>query len=234
MDKILGAIGLSLILRIFCGIFFLVGFATDKDDQIGNIKQQFITCFSSSSTLGASLFIGFVIYCTYRAILYPILEFLFNCSEIIELRREYGLISNNSINLMFARWARADKWNPELQFSKHLGSWADYTHFLYTSGIALIAGKTISTRSCYNTHILWLAVLLIVGGVISDWRLHRIQDIISTNSGAGNAENINAPERNCFFITLKALVGIVLYAAIPVSILTLAVIKAIELLCLRL
>ena len=180
MDTLLKSFGIGFFLRsILSGAFFMLSYGTASG--LYPIKPQEV---SVPLIVTISVFAGATVYCLHRAMFYPAIEWFFDTNYAGQLRLRSPLIATHTIIRILNRW----NWSStETEHDKtlftHTSAWADTTHFLYTSALAVALG---SLSACViqakwlpvNIPLVLLVILLFIGALISDWRLHCFHDHI--------------------------------------------------------
>ncbi len=127
------------------------------------------------------------------ALVYPVIEHLFNTECASRLRKRFPLISKRSIEVLQSLWlVGAERGKEGEAVVRHISVWADYTHMLYVSASCIVYGSV--ARSFADTQsygiswpLLIMALTLVTGGLISNWRLHVIRENIWPNIPTGGA-----------------------------------------------
>jgi hypothetical protein len=183
MDAILKSFSISFLLRsTLSGAFFVLSLWVATGLCLQEEQRASITLI-----IGIAIFAGATVYSCHRAVVYPLLEWFFDSKSAESLRRRCPLIATHSIERMIERWgwsSSADDINNTIY--AHTSTWADYTHFLYASSLAvilggvtgcMIAGSLLSP----NFPLVLLIGLLFLVAFVSDWRLHSLHDYLFTN-----------------------------------------------------
>jgi len=95
----------------------------------------------------------------------------------------WTLISQNTIVNLVERWDRRAKGGKEKRFREEQFSiWADYIHLQYTSSLCIFFGSwsAIIANNHWIGSMNWpmflLAILLFLGGFISNWRSRSVEE----------------------------------------------------------
>jgi hypothetical protein len=122
------------------------------------------------------------------SILYPCLEFFYNSSRAKVLREKLPFIGDSTIRVLQQQWNRpAESGKLMQEYSKHFSVWADYAYLQYASSVAIITGSLAHVIVVGGEHVVhWpltlLCCLLVVAGLMSDWRLHRVREYLGVHS----------------------------------------------------
>jgi len=178
MEKFLGSFSLSLLLRsVFSGAFFTLSYCIAKYGFIGLEAKGIV------EELPLSLVAGVSIYGLHRSVVFPIIEWALNTGQSDKLRKCCPLISRKSKAAILKRWGRWAKTRDEyaVKFAEHVCNWADYAHFQYSSALCIVLGS-VAGKLCskgpveFCWPLFWLTFLFFAAGLISDWRLHAIEN----------------------------------------------------------
>jgi hypothetical protein len=192
MDAILKSFSISFLLRsFFAGVFFVFSYRVAEEGLKNALEINSKDIFSIG--LPFALVAGVTVYGIHRSLIYPIIEWFFNCTKnvrqkertmwIKEKKFRWTLISQNTIDNLVERWDRRAKEGEEKRFREEQNSiWADYIHLQYTSSLCIFFGSwsaIIANDHCIgsiNWPMFLLAVLLFVGGFISNWRSRSVEE----------------------------------------------------------
>lgn len=190
MDAILKSFSISFLLRsFFAGIFFVLSYQVAEQGLKNALEINGKDIFSVG--LPFALVAGVTVYGIHRSLIYPIIEWLFNCTKkfrekqrkILKKEFRWTLISQDTIDNLVERWDRRAKEGKEEHFREEQFSiWADYIHLQYTSSLCIFFGSwsAIIADSHWIGSINWpmflLAILLFVGGFISNWRSRSVEE----------------------------------------------------------
>lgn len=183
MEPLLKSFSLGFLLRsVFAGAFFVIAY------QIAAEGTQAVLHIDSPGLLAAafpiSLFSGVIIYGLHRALLYPFVEYVFHTSAGKKTREQFPLISNATVDALLDIWgmgAEVDKKTQE--YARKTSEWADFTHLHYASALCIGAGaaaRVIIVPGNYRPYwpLILLFFVLLVAGLVSDWRLKRVRERI--------------------------------------------------------
>lgn len=186
MDALLRALQLGFIMRsLFAGVFFVIAY---RAARIGFTPLFTPTADGIFTTgLPVAVFVGVGAYVMHRALVYPVIEHLFNTPCASRLRQRFPLISKCSIEVLQSLWfVGAEQGKEGEAVVRHITVWADYTHMLYVSASCVVYGSV--ARSLTDTQnyglscpLLTLTLVLVTGGLVSNWRLHVIRENIWPN-----------------------------------------------------
>jgi len=185
MDAVLKSVSLGFLLRsLVAGSFFVLSYLS-ATDGIGAI----ITGQSSITELNAiqlALLSGITMYVLHRSLIYPFFEQFFNCAAVESLRNRKPLISDATISTLKFQWELSSlKGKEHQEYAKHVTVWADYIHLQYVSGECIFAGAlvcaiVVPSASPLNLPMLILAIIFIIAALTSDWRLHRVREVLKS------------------------------------------------------
>ncbi len=196
MDALLKTLQLGFILRsLFAGCFFVVSyqFTCDGPSALAlNLSGDAVT-----SRLAIAAFVGVTVYVLHRAMVYPIIEQVFNLEAVGRRRHQWPLISKRSLNVLGDFWSAGAEANKQAKaIARQIAIWGDYTHMLYVSALCVISGSLLRTQVTPAQYELsWTlaiaAPVLFGAGLISNWRLHTVREYLlpkrSQSSGQGEA-----------------------------------------------
>lgn len=187
MDAVLKSVSLGFLLRSFvAGSFFVLSYFSVIDGVSAILTGQ-----SSITQLGAiqlALLSGITMYVLHRSLIYTFIEWPLNCPVVESYRNRMPLISDATVSALKYQWELACKQGEERQvYAKHITVWADYVHLQYVSGECIAAGalvRAIAFPSAYpwNPPMVALAMIFIIGAVTSDWRLHRVREVLKSTT----------------------------------------------------
>ena len=139
MGKLLGSLDLGLLIRTaFAGGCFFIAYHVTQLGAAEAARRE----PKLETVLLVSIFAGFTSYVVHRAVIYPLIE----CSilpPVTGCRPEAcGMpISDNTVSWLIRGWRHGvDDEKQNAAVAKSLRSWADYTQFLYVSGLCIGAG----------------------------------------------------------------------------------------------
>lgn len=180
MDELLKSFQVGILLRsVFAGVFFVISFCTASPNLIEINSDNIIRI-----GLPFALIAGVIVYTLHRSIAYPWIEWGCCAEWAKKLRKTcLPLISSNSVQKL------ADKWDAKSQTdegksckrSEQAAVWADYAHMQYTAAWCIILGASISTmisdtQNHFYSPLIWMTVVFFVAALVSDWRLHSVQE----------------------------------------------------------
>src|SRR5258708_6515978 len=178
MDSILKAFSIGFLLRsVFSGIFLVIsGYITFHDpSEFAKIDGKSIF----SVALPVALFGGVTAYGIHRSLLYPCIEYWFECKRGKAWRKRAPLINKSTMYTLLWRWGQSEQ--PTAfdckQINEHLNTWADFIHLQYTSTLCIALGSLIGVIIVPGQHspcypLIVLATLLLLAAFVSDWRIH--------------------------------------------------------------
>src|SRR5271170_6257056 len=150
MDAILKSFSISFLLRsFFAGVFFVLSYRMAEQ----GLKNALEINSKDIFTIGLlfALVAGVTVYGIHRSLIYPIIEWFFNCTKNVRKKRamwikkkefRWTLISQNTIVNLVERWDRRAKGGKEKRFREEQFSiWADYIHLQYTSSLCIFFGS---------------------------------------------------------------------------------------------
>jgi hypothetical protein len=181
MEPLLKSFSLGFLLRsVFGGVFFVIAYHVASQEPSVSKVFDFKGLFPVG--LLVALFAGVTVYGLHRSLIYPFIELVINSSDAKNLRQRFPLISETTVTLLIQQWDRAggtDKRDNER--ARHVTVWADYAQLQYSAALCICAGGFagfITEKGPYQPHwpLVILALMLFVAGVISDWRLHVVQE----------------------------------------------------------
>lgn len=175
-ESILKAVPLGLLIRsIFAGGFFVISFYLTENPHPDWTTIAGKTVFDI--VLPVSLFVGVLVYGIQRALLYPLVELVFESKPgdwLVKWTIKQRVIDT-------AIW----RWNLNLQkpidnklLNEQLNRWADYIHTQYSVFLCIIFGSvaawaldtdTISEYSL-SKPLFWTAVLFLGSGLFNNAR----------------------------------------------------------------
>ena len=183
MDNILKSFPFALIFRgAFPGGFFVISYvvASKGWKELENIGDKLLTVW-----LPLAIFVGVIAYVFHRSVIYPFIEFFFDGKITYQSHRRCSPIRKTTIRRALYMWSIGEN-SPEVNIARHLVAWNDYVHLQYTSALCTILGTICGAVYCCNcggnpgwipyTPLIALAVLLVVGGAVSHWRLCFVAD----------------------------------------------------------
>lgn len=186
MEPLLKSFSIGFLLRsLFAGGFFVISY------QIAaNGTHTFLRIDSSSLyalALPVSLFFGVTIYGLHRALLYPLIEYLFNTNVGKHARNRIPLISEETVDDLVEFWgmnAGVEKQTQEC--ARRISVWADFTHLQYTSALCIGTGAAVRVFTVPGSHqpywpLILLAFIFLLAGLTSDWRLKQVRSRILKN-----------------------------------------------------
>ena len=182
MESLLQSLSLGVLLRCLAsGILGVLAFRVALADSL---KSEPLTRFEPYQ-IGAALLFGVVIYGIHRSLVYPLIEGVLDSKYAKSLRGIIPLISISSREALHTRWDRADeKDTPNSGIAKHTTGWADWAHMQYSSSwcilIGLAYGTLVSTGSGCRCILILFPMLFAAAAIISDWRLHSVEDYLSS------------------------------------------------------
>jgi len=186
MEPLLRTFSLGFLLRsVFAGIFFPISYYIALNGD-GNLKGIIETDIIQKA-IPVALLAGVFSYGFHRALLYPIIEWMLNANRVKRFRERCPLISTNTREWLVGRWCRSSgAWEKEKDIARHVTVWADLTHLQYASVVSIAFGSITGcqlAKSCHAPYppLIWLGVFLALGGFISDWRLHSVEDGLSNS-----------------------------------------------------
>lgn len=194
MEALISALQVGFLLRsLIAGAYFVAAYAFAK----GGIAE-----LSALPTAGARLaflviLVGITAYTLHRALVYPFIESFFNSRTAQSLRRSgrVRFVSPETVKVLKDLWCAAEQSSPDKAAISHIRTWADYTHVLYVSSFSLVGGISLAeftAQSAYDPRIvIALSYVMLVGALLSDWRLHAVRELM----GFGCKPN-NSLERN--------------------------------------
>lgn len=183
MEEILKAFSVGFLLRsVLAGGFFLAALLVGRSTP-ETVKD--ITLENIPLALLVSVFAGVTTYSIHRCLLFPVVEWVFNAGWAKGLRAwGLSLISDSTVNSILRNWGMGESREKAfLEYRKHITIWADYTHFQYAAALCIVFGSalgdhlTTDPSVCYPP-LFWLTLILFVGALVSDWRLHSVEDAI--------------------------------------------------------
>jgi hypothetical protein len=181
MDSILKALSVSSLLRsVFAGVFFVISYyvASHSLGKLAEIDARTILAVA----LPVALFAGVTAYGIHRSLLYPLVEFCFDTRRAKTLRSKIPLISAVTVENLLRRWDQgADQEKGDCERARRITSWADYAHLQYVSALCIALGTLVGVIIVREKHppswpLIALAVLLVIAGAVSDWRLRSVID----------------------------------------------------------
>jgi hypothetical protein len=188
VDSILKSFSIGFLLRsVFAGAFFMISYYVASHSPKEHLKIDSTTIFSV--VLPVALFAGVTAYGIHRSLLFPIIECCFDSGRARRIRRRIPLVSASTKKMLLRRWDRGaeDKTKCACERARHSTVWADYTHLQYASSLCIALGAFVGVIIVPGEHsIYWplvgLAVLLFLAAIVSDWRLHSVDDDIDNDA----------------------------------------------------
>lgn len=182
MESLLQSLSLGVLLRCLAsGILGVLAFRAALADSL---KSEPLTRFEPYQ-IGAALLFGVVIYGIHRSLAYPLIEAVLDSKWARSLRETIPMISISSRKALHARWTRAgENEAPNSGIVKHTTGWADWAHMQYSSSwcilIGLAYGSLLSAESGCRCILILFSMLFAMAAIISDWRLHSVEDYLSS------------------------------------------------------
>lgn len=131
----------------------------------------------------AAIFAGSLLYALHRGISNPIFEllrhYICDCKCLKWCR--YVFLAPRVEIMLHRRWEFG---SARKSACDHITDWADYVHFLYTSGFAVWLGSVSPViylgreKMVFDNRIFWLGAVCVIAGFITDYRKHIIEDAI--------------------------------------------------------
>ena len=180
MDSLLQSLSLGFLLRcLSSGILGVIAFRIALADPA---RSEPLIKFEAYQ-VGAALLFGAVVYGIHRSVIYPLIEGILDSKRAKAWRGSTPLISRRSCEALRTRWNRAaEKDVPNSGIVKHTTGWADWAHMQYSASwcvlAGLVAGTSGSSESEPHCFLISFAVLLGIAALISDWRLHSVEDFL--------------------------------------------------------
>ena len=189
MSQFFGLLSPGLLLRsLFSGAFFLIAFcvAVDGPPQFAHLR----VAGELGTALSISLFAGVVVYTLHRSVIYALIEWLINSSEMRQLRKRVPLISTETTRALLKQWKRAsNSAEVEMERGKHFSTWADYAHLQYTAALCILFGTWCGRIGAQGTGIVYwplvvLACTFALAAFVADWRLHAVREHVEDTVNA--------------------------------------------------
>lgn len=182
MESLLNSLSLGILLRCFAaGIYGVISYtAATSDAESWDILLKF-----EPHLLGLALLGGATVYGLHRSLLYPFMEFFLDSERVVEWRKSAPLISEQSCKALQRRWERTgNEHSCKSGIVKHTSNWADWAHMQYSSMWCIIAGAigaaiTLPATLEPSWPLIMIATLFGGSAVVSDWRLHSVEDFLA-------------------------------------------------------
>jgi hypothetical protein len=196
VEETLKDLSIGFLLRsFFTGVFFVISYRVGREGYFFPTVEDILKVY-----VPVALVAGVTAYALHRALVYPLLfESWLDSGWGIKLRnRRLGrLIRKETVDRIIRNWdakGQIGKFgqnnnSPEDSrkdmVQRNLRTWADYTHQLYCSALCILLGAitVVSIDGIRHHPVSWpitsLMFILILSGLISDWRLRVVQDVFS-------------------------------------------------------
>lgn len=184
MEQLLKTFSISFLLRsLFSGIFFVISYyvALHGSRELAKVEVANVL----SIVLPVALFAGVTAYGIHRSLIYPWIEWFFDCERAKAWRKCTSLISVSTIHTLLWRW------NQDLQggtfnregINERLNAWGDFIHLQYASTVCIALGALVGIVVDQGSHppycpMIGLAGLLFLAAFVSDWRHHSFLDFV--------------------------------------------------------
>lgn len=188
MEQILGSFSIGLLLRsLFAGAFFVIAYAVAAEGPQALVIAQTGAADGSglftADAVGVSLFVGVVVYAFHRSVIYAPFEHWLNKKSAQDLRKDHGLISDDTIKVLAQKWDQGAEGSITLARSKHLSTWADFAHLQYASAVCIVLGAIFGIwidedEQCIYWPLVLIALMQAAAALLADWRLHAVREKI--------------------------------------------------------
>src|SRR5258706_1179949 len=180
VESILKTFSFSFLLRsLLAGAFFPISWWLAACPSLNN-KENML-----SVGLPLALIAGVTVYVLHRSVFYPLLEYMLDSLSWTKFRREYSLISRETLKRLSDQWGTyGEEKDRKAEQGRNCVAWADYSHFQYTAAFCILLGGLVALLTSYSIHCQWwllfiLAILLLVGAFLSDWRLRTVHNVLA-------------------------------------------------------